>query len=301
MKSLQLNSIRILSLGGLILTCIQIVLHTRGGELCFNDGCSLVEGYISLSPFVINIAGAIFFLALLVLSFLIQEGGKPLRHLFDLLILCGFIAEGILLSIQIFIAHTFCSYCLAVCCLIFLTGLVYRPMLFAAGLIFAAVEITFFAVIKLPNAGNISLNSGTYAVKTCSNPVSTAYLIFSEDCPHCRKVLDSLHGCVSCEIHFNPVSKINRELLPGLLPIEDYRPEVNVMALKLFGINSIPVIIERTDTGFGIIKGDGAILKYINKKCFCGRGTALVPAPALGRDLLSPSDEGVCSMEQECR
>jgi len=94
---------------------------------------------------------------------------------------------------------------------------------------------------------------------------------------------------------------VDRDLLPGLLPIEDFRPDVNIMALKLFGINSVPVIIERTETGFGIIKGDRAILKYINEKCFCGRGKTLLPPPTAAQDILAPGDEGVCSMEQECR
>ncbi len=301
MKNMQLIIIRLLSLSGLVLTAVQIFFHVRGRELCFNDSCTLVESYLNLDPFAVNSAGALFFLAILVLSFLARRKGDRLRLLLDLVILCGFISEGLLISIQVFIAHTFCSYCLLICFIIILTGLVYRPGLFVAGLVFAAIEIAFFSVIRLPFTGNISLNSGTYAVKTCSTPSSTAYLIFSENCPHCRKVLDSLHGCVSCEIHFNPVSKVDRQLLPGLLPIEEYNPEINVMALKLFGINSVPVIIERTETGFGIIKGDRAILKYINEKCFCGRGRGILPQPASGQGLLFPGDEGVCSMEQECR
>ena len=297
---MQINSIRLLSLAGLILTSIQIILHLRGRELCFNDGCSLVESYISMSPFVVNMAGAFFFLFIFVLSFLIKKN-KNFSMPLELVILCGFISEGILLSIQIFLARSFCSYCLTICCLIFLMGLIYRPRLFAAGVIFVALEISCFAVIRLPYAGNISLNSGTFAVKSCSNPVSVAYLVFSENCPHCRKVLDSLHGCVSCEIHFNPVSKIDTELLPGLLPLENYKPDINILALKLFGISSVPVLIERTETGFGIIRGDSAIIRYINEKCFCGRGREIIPAPSGSGDLLAPQDEGVCSMEQECR
>lgn len=300
MKTKQLNSIRLLSLAGLIVTCIQIVLHLRGTELCFNDTCSLVESYISLNPFVVNMAGAIFFLSIFAMSLLIKKD-KSFSLPLELVILCGFISEGILLSIQIFLARSFCSYCLIICCLVFLIGLIYRPRLFVTGIIFAALEISCFAVIKLPYAGNISLNSGTFAVKSCSSPVSVAYLLFSENCPHCRKVLDSLHGCVSCEIHFNPVSKIDGNVLPGLLPLENYKPEINILALKLFDISSVPVMIEQTETGFGIIKGDRAIIRYINEKCFCGRGRDLIPAPSGSRDLLAPQDEGVCSMEQECR
>ncbi len=301
MKSMQRILLRLLSLSGFTLTIVQIIFHLRGQKLCFNDSCSLVEGYLNLDPLAVNTAGALFFLTIFVFSLFPRPGKGYTGLLLDLLITCGLVAEGLLVSIQIFIAHAFCSYCLIICTIILLTGLVYKLRIFGAGLILALVVIAFFSVIKLPFAGNVSLNSGTYAVKTCSSPVSTAYLIFSENCPHCRKVLNSLHGCVSCEIHFNPVSKIDKKLLPGLLPIEDYRPEINIMALKLFGINSVPVIIERTESGFGIIKGDRAILKYINEKCFCGRNKALLPAPAVGQDLLAPADDGVCSMEQECR
>ncbi len=301
MKRLQLNSIRALGLVGLALTSVQIFFHLRGQELCFNDGCSLVESYIRLSPFIVNITGAAFFVAILALTLLLKKDKAPAGRLLDILILCGFVSEGILLSIQIFIARTFCSYCLTICAIVFLMALLYRPRLFISGLLFVAIEISFFSVIKLPYAGNVSLNSGTYAVKTCSSPVSVAYLIFSENCPHCKKVLDALHGCVSCEIHFNPVSKVDRELLPGLLPLDHYRPEINILALKLFGIDSVPVIIEETETGFGIIKGDRAIIKYIKEKCFCGRAKELIPVPGQDLDLLPPGDDGVCSMEQECK
>jgi len=296
---MQLKSIRFLSLIGVLLVCLQVFLHLRGEELCFTDTCSLVESYLSLSPLLINSAGGLFFLAIFLLSFFIKGNGRPFLPVLDLLLLSGFIAEGILLSIQIFFAHKFCSYCLIICCLIFVIGLVYRPRLFVAGVLFATLEIALFSVIKLPFADNITLDSGTYAVKTCSSPASSAYLIFSENCPHCRKVLDSLHGCISCEIHFNPVSKLDKELLPGLLPIENYRPEVNILALKLFGINSVPVIIERTENGFGIIKGDKAIIKYIRGKCFCGKNEQLLPSN--GQGFLGPEENGVCSMEQECR
>ncbi len=301
MKRLQLNSIRILALSGLALTFIQIFFHLRGKELCFNDGCSLVEGYIRFSPFIVNTIGSAFFLAVLGLTFLVKKNKGLACLLLDLLILCGLVSEGILLSIQLFIAHSFCSYCLIICAIIFLIAITYRPKLFVTGLVLVALETVFFSMIKLPYAGNVSLNSGTYAVKTCSNPVSVAYLIFSERCPHCQKVLDALHGCVSCEIHFNPVSKVDRQILPGLLPIENYRPEINVLALKLFGINSVPVIIEQTGTGFGIIKGDKAIIDYIHEKCFCGRGKEIIPVPSNGLGIFSPSDSGVCSMDQECK
>ncbi len=300
MTKIQRYLIRLFSLAGIILTAAQIFMHTRGGELCFNESCTLVESYLNLDPFIVNLAGGMFFLSILCLSFFAQRD-KALKSIMEFLMLCGFIAEGILLGIQMFLVHSFCSYCLTICSLIILTGLVYRPGIFIAGILFMSLELGLFSAIKLPYAGNVSLNSGTYAVKSCSNPVSVAYLIFSESCPHCKKVINALHGCVSCEIHFNPVSEINEELLPGLTPIEDYKPEINVMALKLFGINSVPVIIEQTKNGFDIIKGDAAILRYIRESCFCG---SQKPAPAdvnANQDLLLPGDSGVCSIYEECK
>ncbi len=303
MKAIRIKDIFILITAsiGLILTTIQILMHLKGQELCFNQGCRIVENVLSINPLLVNGLGTLFFSTVILLVFLTRKR-KDLLFLFDLLILCAMVAEGILLSIQLFVAHTFCSYCLIIASMIILISLFYKARTTIFGMAFITVELALFSFIDLSfsTRQSVNLNQGTYAVKTCSNPRSVAYLIFSQNCPHCKKVLSSLQGCVKCEIHFNPISKINKEILPGLIPIEGYKPEVNVLALHIFDINSVPVLINRTDDGYKIIKGDENILKFIKNQCFCP-GSGIVQLPFIEQAPLFDSQEGVCSLKEECK
>ncbi len=287
---------------GVLLTLGQMLMHLRGKEICFNQGCKIVEGVLALDPLVVNGAGALFFLTIIFLVFVIKRRGD-LSFLLDLLLLCAFVAEGLLLSIQLFIAHTFCSYCLLIASLVLLVTISYRGRIAIFGMSFVTIEMAIFSFISLPfqNLDTLNLNQGTYAVKTCSNPGSVAFLIFSENCPHCKKVLSNLQGCVKCEIHFNPVSKIKKEVLPGLIPIEGYEPQINLLALKIFDINSVPVLIQRTDDGYKIIKGDEKIIEFIHSQCFCP-GSSMPAVPFLqGQDLLQQGQDGVCSLDEQCK
>ena len=101
-----------------------------------------------------------------------------------------------------------------------------------------------------------------------SDPVKQMYLVFSEDCPHCHKVIEALRGCTKCEFHFNPVKGINREVLPGLDHNEAYSPRINTMALKLSGIDTIPVLIARNVDGLTFIRGEKNIITFIQNTCF---------------------------------
>ena len=286
---------------GLFFTLFQLVLHLRGSELCFNTGCKVVEGMLSLSPLFINGLGALFFLLILILFFL-ERRLKDFSFLFDLLIIAAFSCEGILIGIQLFLARTYCSYCLLIASIILVIGLLRGGRIILSGLFIVALELFLISNIKFPISTDITLTQGTYGVKTCSSPNSVAYLIFSQNCPHCKKVLKELNGCVSCEIHFNPISRIKKELLPGMIPVDNYKPEVNILALKILGINSIPVLIQRTENGFTIIKGDKAILNFIRTNCFCPGNQKIAPLiPQEGDFLLEGPESGVCSLMEECK
>ncbi len=293
--------INLLAILGLFLTSVQILLHLKGQELCFNQGCKVVENILDLNPLVVNGLGALFFLGIILFLWLFRKK-RNTKYLVDLLLLCGFCAEGILLSIQLFIAHTFCSYCLLIALLILIINVVYSYRTAIFGMAFISVELALFSFINVPflMPEKINLNQGTYAVKTCSNAGSVAFLIFSEDCPHCKKVLKNLQGCVKCEIHFNPVSRIKREILPGLIPIEGYRPEINVLALRIFDINSVPVLIQRTEDGYKIIKGDKKILEFIKEQCFCP-GSGVPGFPSANTIPLLQEEEGLCSLNEQCK
>ena len=141
----------------------------------------------------------------------------------------------------------------------------------------------------------------------CS-PVKQMYLVFSEDCPHCHKVIEALRGCTKCEFHFNPVKEINREVLPGLDHNEAYSPRINTMALKLSGIDTIPVLIARNADRLTFIRGEKNIISYIQKTCFQATSSVdsqMAPSSVLGtislKGHLPDFFEGGCSVDEPCQ
>ncbi len=302
MKRAKSLAIILVATLGLLLSAGQIILHLFGSEICFNQGCKVVESFLRLNPLIVNGLGSLFFLSLIILS-AISKKRRDLLPLVTFILLLAMVAEGILFSIQLFIAHTFCSYCLIIATLIVLIAFIFDSKTALIGIALALFEVLIFSNIQLPlqTDRSVNLNQGTYAVKTCSNPRSVAYLIFSENCPHCKKVLANLQGCVRCEIHFNPVSKINEEVLPGLIPIEGYRPEINILALQIFDIHSVPVLIQRTDDGYKIIKGDENIIRFIKNHCFCP-GSQVPELPFVDQPpIFEQNENGVCSLDEQCK
>ncbi len=160
-------------------------------------------------------------------------------------------------------------------------------------------KIAIFSMLSFDTGKNVlaglTLDDGTFAIRSCSEPEKRLYLLFSEDCPHCKNVLRALQGCTRCEFHFNPVSRIDSLMLPDIQPNPSYKPEVNVITLKMLGINAIPVLIDKRDDGMIFVKGDKNIIEYIEKSCF--------PKNVLLEQeefLLQPSDDGVCSELKSC-
>jgi len=276
-----------------------ILIIVRGETFCLNQGCRLVEGLTVISPFYFNILGLAYFQTVFWLS-IITRSRSTAKPILRIILYSGLMAEGILLGYQIFVAHSFCSYCLLVFFLVIvLNGLVGLREL-TIGVILILAQLVVFSLLKFDATKNslqgLTLDDGTYAVKSCSDPVKQLYLIFSEDCPHCRNIIRALEDCSRCEFHFNPTKRIKRDLLPGLIPKKMYSPKINIIALKILGIDTIPILIVKNYDGLTFIKGEQNIINYIQNSCFQG-------APLVDKNLqnLFNPDEGTCSINGGCR
>ena len=285
-------------LGG-VLTAVQMAfLALKGTPACVSNGCRIVEESVSLGPLWFNAAGLAFFLVVMAAAWAGRRRERsPL--LLTTLLLAAVAVEGVLVGYQTFILHTFCPYCLTVFGILVLLNLAQGARhLFTASACFAA-PFLFMAVLTTDvSSRHVNLDMGTYAVKECDHPNKELYLIFSQDCPHCRRVLKALEGCTRCQFHFNPIKRIVRPVLPHLVPRPSYDPRINVATLRILGIDSIPVLIDKSPQGLLFIKGDKAIIDYIQGSCF-----AQVPGPPVDLQGLmgGGSEEGVCSMEAESK
>jgi len=297
MKLKSLQGVIYLSLLACIVIIVQALLIIFKGEaFCVNEGCRTVEALTLIPPFYFNLLGAAYFFSIFCVAITTKyrAGTEPLLRI---VLIFGLAAEGILLGYQIFVANTSCFYCLLIFVLMVILNILMGIRQLTLGLAIIAAQLIMFSLLRFETAGNdlsgLTLDNGTYAVRRCSDPVKQLYLIFSENCPHCYKVIETLEGCTRCEFHFNPIKETNSDLLPGLSPNKKFSPEINTAALKMFGIDTVPVLIAKDHDGLTFIQGERNIINYIQNTCFR-------EMPSLDGNLENPfeTEDGVCSINE---
>lgn len=189
-----------------------------------------------------------------------------------LVLLTGLAVEGVLVAYQLYVARAVCSYCLLLFAVIVVLNVLGGRKQFIAGLSILSGIIIISSLLSYSPTALLSkqqtINSGTYGFRTCLNPQKELYLFFSANCPHCKHVIQALDGCSSCNFHFNPVAKLDDFDLNGMQRIASYDPELNKLLLELLGIDSIPVLLEKNQFGFSIIKGEKQIVSYVKQACY---------------------------------
>ena len=297
MKHRSLQGVIYLSLLACVIIIAQALLIIfRGEAFCVNEGCKIVEALTLIPPFYFNLLGAASFFTIFCTALITKHrsGTEPLLRI---VLVCGLAAEGILLGYQTFVANVFCSYCLLIFVLMVILNVLMGIRQLTLGLAIIVVQLFVFSLLRFEAAEDhlrgLTLDNGTYAVRRCSDPVKQLYLIFSEDCPHCYKVIEALEGCTRCEFHFNPIKEISADLLPGLSPNEKFLPEINTAALKILGIDTVPVLIAKDHDGLTFIQGERNIIKYIQNTCF-------QEMPSLDGNLGDPfeTEDGACSINE---
>ncbi len=301
-KNTRLTWIAVLAGLGTIATVSQVFyLKIYDTILCLNQGCQVVESQLRISPLWLNGAGALFFFQLLALA-VMSKRRPTLQIQLRVLLLCGMAAEGVLVAYQAFVVQTFCSYCLALCCIIIVMNVLAGWRQACAAILLFLSELLIFSLLQFHNPtlrqGSFTIDQGTYGVKQCTRPQRHLYLLFSSDCPHCRRVLDLLSTCTRCEIRFNPVQRIDRQVLPDLEFNDSWDPGINALALKILGIETIPVLIEKRNNGLRFIRGEKEIMGYLQQNCLAPLSENQESQEEF--NLFDFTDQGECRMDTDC-
>ncbi len=293
--------------GAFIVLQIFFIL-AKGEAFCLNDGCSVVDKLTTIPPLYINLAGLLYFAALFSSNRWAGSGSRQGLDRTCLLLLLGLAVEGVLLSYQIFVIRTFCSYCLVIFSIIALLNLLCGWKLLRLSIPLFAVMLASFALLNFSPASLVALRSetlasGTYAVKRCSFPAQRLYFFFSADCPHCKNVLAVLEDCNGCEFHFNPIDKNQTIAFAELEYNSSYNPSLNRVILSLLNISTIPVLLVQNNDGLTFIKGEEAIIRYVNRACRGNEEESTIELPLFddpGTTNFYEEQEGECDIELEC-
>ncbi len=309
MEDKRVRIIQWTALLGVIITTAQIaVILFKGEAFCLNQGCRIVENLTAIPPVYFNLAGLLYFLVIFAAAR--PAAGKPRSGVdwLGILLLTGLAAEGVLISYQLIVAQTFCSYCLIILALVVLLNILRGKKQLLTG------SAIFFAILAVAGSLNFgasrimiqsqNLREGTFAIKSAAYPAGELHLFFSSDCPHCQNVLDAMAGGNNCEINFNPIDRLESLDLAELTYFPEYNPTINRLLLSLLDIKTIPVLMSVNEPGPALIKGEAAIIDYINKVCFAVEtdpytGTSGYGEPDIGFSS-DPMPEDECEIEVEC-
>jgi len=256
----------------LVIAAQLAMIFLKGDTVCLNEGCRIVEGLTRVSPLYFNLIGLLYFLTLFVSLRWFRVHRVKIFDWPRILLLAGIAVEGVLVAYQIFVAKVLCSYCLFIFAMVLLLNIYAgREQLLKAVSVFIGVNVIFSMLSFGPSPGLFrgdSLTAGTFGSRTCTDPAEELYLIFSEDCPHCIRVIEVLENCDSCDFHFNPISAVKNLDLPGISRNQTFDPEINRVLLTLLGIETVPVLLVRNPDGLSVIKGEKNIIRYVETACF---------------------------------
>jgi uncharacterized membrane protein len=278
----------------------------QGNPFCLNEGCKVVERLTRVSPLVFDLAGFFFFQAVYWGLRASQSELRQLPQFVKTLLLAGLAVEGVLISFQYLVAHTFCAYCLGIFVFILVLNFLLGFRQAVPGLFIFAGVVLAFASLELSPAqqGTSAFTAGTFASRSGTTKGAENFLFYASTCAHCEKVIASLQKNNWATVHFNPIDQVKSLDLPGSSRTSSYLPAANRALLASLGIDEIPVLMTRTAEGVTIRRGEAALLAYFGKASFAeaaagqSRATAAPASPSLIPGL-EPSKDG-CSIAADC-
>jgi hypothetical protein len=134
-------------------------------------------------------------------------------------------------------------------------------------------------------------------------PTKEVYLIFSSTCPHCKKVIQSLDQCNSCDLYLNPIDPIETLELEGIERINTFSPQTNRHMLDLLEIDTIPVLVSKSPDSYDIIRGEENILNYLSSACFTDEDVLYLDTSISSGDegiTVLSGESGECSVTIDC-
>ena len=299
---------QIIALIASIITAIQVVYSLiYGSAICPNAGCKVVEGLTAIPPLYFNLAGFVFFQ---VVFWTVRAQKKGADFPFDLpgaILLSGLVFDSVLLAYQIFVARTFCGYCLLIFLFVFALNLLYGKRQMFAGSAVLIVALLSFSILNFMPIGVLSqsepLKNASYGLKSCSRPSKEIYLLFSANCPYCENVLQTLANCNSCDLYLNPIDKIDSLEYMELDLNPEFSPETNRLVLGVLGIDTVPVLVVKSAEGYRFIRGEQKIVNYVSHACFTAGDVLYYENAVQGVDegiTVITDQEGECSVEIDC-
>jgi hypothetical protein len=262
------------ALAGSLLTLVQIILLESGLDgICFSGGCEIVDSQTTIPPIFFNFFGLVFFQAIF-WGVWVGRRSEELQFYVRMLLLAGLAAEGVLVSFQYVVVESFCTYCLIIFSLVVLLNLLRGlHQAVTAAAIFAAVVISFStlqfttATSESTATGINDLGKGAYAVLKGEEIKPKLVLFFSSTCTHCEKVIESMQQGTSCTVSFNPVSKVTKFPLTGVMANEHYDISVNRAFMTSLGRTHIPILMVDQQRSIELISGGNAIMNYLDESC----------------------------------
>lgn len=283
----------------------------QGESACFNGGCSIVEGLARVSPFVFNLFGLLFFLAI-GLTAVFLRGSPAAGRFLSLLLLAAMAAEGVLLAYQYHVARAWCSYCLVIFGLVALGNLIVGLRQLLSGVALAVAVNIIFALLRFEpaviDAQDGGLAAGTAAVLPGKAAGGSVYVIYSNDCPHCMTLLGKLSGLTDCTVRLNPVGDPPPADFDGLERMPSFEPEMNRHLLRLLQIDAVPVLVIPDNGGYRIIRSASGIEAYLAN----GRVDSFAGAQELEKNIpesdspdysqlyLPPAADKECRVDNDC-
>ena len=275
----------------------------RGDAFCLNEGCRVVEDLTRVPPLVINLAGLVFFLALI---FGLRASGSLRRRLPRFvapLLLAGLAVEGVLFGFQLFVAEAFCSYCLAVLGAVVALNLLLGARQAAHGLLFFLAALLAFASLELERPGQgAALKDGVFASRPGTVAGSEHHLFYSSTCAHCERVIGSLRTSPGATVLFHPIDRVQTLDLPGAQLRGDYAAEANRALLTGLGLDEIPVLITKSADGYSILRGETAITARLGQPAAPAAANGQSPLPTAPLiPGLPPATQGEgCQVATDC-
>lgn len=223
----------ILSIGLMLFSIFNYILIITGSTLCRSDGCSLAGTMITIDKQYLYLLGVLFGSLMAYLSYLlIDKNNEKINDLWTVLISGALIFESVIYFNLFITTGNVCAICSIFYILLILMFCFTRPIIS-----FFPIIISIFLALNLMHTSKVNFK------------VNSQYTLFqSETCPHCKKAKKALdeYGIV--------YTKVNA------LDSEAYS------FLQSLNITSIPVLLEKTSTGYKIIQGDTNIINSFNKK-----------------------------------
>ena len=294
-------------IASLVVAAQMIVTFIVGSSVCPTQGCKIVEGLTVIPPLFLNILGLFFFQAVFWTHRLSEGkvfwGIDPL----GIMLLCGLTFDSTLLAYQIFVAQTFCGYCLVVFGFVLLLNLLKGRMQFPFSFAILGMILFSFSILSFVPGGSVSktfsLKQAAYGHKSCSAPTKEIYLFFSSECSHCQSIIESLNQCNSCDLYFNPIADIEKLDVAGIELNQGFSARINRHILTVLGIDTIPVLVSKGPDSYSIIKDFKNILNYIRHACFTSNDVLYLDRSiSMGDEEISlySEEDGNCSVTLDC-